>query len=153
MDLKKVGCKKQGHCYSKREETRLPLLFLNNNDPVFCNLLFSGPYLDLIFFQGHKPTHVFKTRIVGANWLGVTMYTDKIQWFLFSLLIFGQISNKFWLHKEKINNPTDTINYANSSCSGTIVNCLNCPKEMSQFSYAICDVFFLFLVQNFLQMG
>ena len=35
MDLKKAGCKKQGHSYSKREEARLPLLFLNNNDLVF----------------------------------------------------------------------------------------------------------------------
>ena len=26
------------------------------------------PLLD--FFQGHKPTHVFKTRIVGGDWLG-----------------------------------------------------------------------------------
>jgi hypothetical protein len=36
MDLKKAGCKKQGYCYSKREEARLPLLFLflNNNDHV-----------------------------------------------------------------------------------------------------------------------
>jgi hypothetical protein len=42
--LKKLGTllfaksrvqKKQGHCYSKREETRLPLLFLNNNDLGF----------------------------------------------------------------------------------------------------------------------
>ena len=38
---KKQGAKKQGHCYSKRGETRLPLLFLNNNDLVFCTLLFS----------------------------------------------------------------------------------------------------------------
>ena len=29
-----------------------------------------GFFLDLIFFQGHKPTHVFKTRIVGPDWLG-----------------------------------------------------------------------------------
>jgi hypothetical protein len=33
--LKKAGCKKQDHCYSKREEARLLLLFLNNNDSVF----------------------------------------------------------------------------------------------------------------------
>ena len=70
MDLKKARWKKQGHCYSKREEARLPLLFLNNNDPVFCSLLFSGPYFGPDLFQGHKPTHVFKTRIVGADWLG-----------------------------------------------------------------------------------
>ena len=57
MDLKKAGCKK----------TAWPFLFLNNNDPVFCTLLFSGPYFGPDFFQGCKPTHVFKTRIVGAD--------------------------------------------------------------------------------------
>ena len=67
MDLKKAGCKKQGHCYSKREEAAWPLLFLNNNEPAFFTLLFSGPYFGPDFFQGHKPTHVFKTRIVGAG--------------------------------------------------------------------------------------
>ena len=39
MDLKKAGCKKQGHCYSKRDKARLPVLFLNNVDPVFCKTL------------------------------------------------------------------------------------------------------------------
>ena len=34
------GTKKQGHCYSKREETRLPLLFLNNNDLDFLHPVF-----------------------------------------------------------------------------------------------------------------
>ena len=46
MDLKKAGSKKQGRCYSKREEAKLLLLFLNNYDPDFCSLLFSGPYFD-----------------------------------------------------------------------------------------------------------
>ena len=63
----KSRVQKQGHCYSKKEEARLPLLFLNNNDPVFCTQLFSGPYFRPDIFQGHKPTHVFKTRIVGAD--------------------------------------------------------------------------------------
>ena len=67
MDLKKAGCKKQGQSYSKREHAAWPCLFLNNNDPVFCTLLFSGPYFGPDFFQVHKPTHVFKTRIVGAD--------------------------------------------------------------------------------------
>ena len=65
MDLKKG--KEQGHFYSKKEEARLPLHFLNNNDPAFCSLLFSGPYFGPEFFQGHKQAHVFKTRIVGAD--------------------------------------------------------------------------------------
>ena len=42
-----MGCKKQGHCYSKREDARLPLRFLNINDPVFCTLLFATHILDL----------------------------------------------------------------------------------------------------------
>ena len=37
MDLKKARCKKQGHCYSKREEARLPYfgpdLFFKVPDP------------------------------------------------------------------------------------------------------------------------
>ena len=40
MDLKKARCIKLGHCYSKREEARLPLLFLKNNDPVFSHPTF-----------------------------------------------------------------------------------------------------------------
>jgi hypothetical protein len=52
--LQKAGCKRQG------------LLFLNNNDPVFCTLLFATHILNP-FFQSHKPTHVFKTRIAGAD--------------------------------------------------------------------------------------
>ena len=36
---------------------------------VFCTLLFASHIFVLIFFQGHKPTHVFKTRIVDADWL------------------------------------------------------------------------------------
>ena len=51
IGCKKKGAKKQGHCYSKREEAAWPLLFLNNNDPVFCNLLFVPHILDLIFFR------------------------------------------------------------------------------------------------------
>ena len=41
---------------------------MNNNDPVLCNLLFSGPYFDFgpDLFQGHKPAHVFTIRIVGS---------------------------------------------------------------------------------------
>ena len=50
MGCKKQVAKKQGHCYSKKEEARLPLLFLNNNDPVFCTtLLFAIHILDLFF--------------------------------------------------------------------------------------------------------
>ena len=68
--VQKAGCKKHGHCYSKREEEAWPLLFLNNNGPVFNTLIFEPYILDPIIFQGCKPTHVFKTRIMGADWLG-----------------------------------------------------------------------------------
>ena len=51
MDLKKAGSKKQGHCYSKREEAAWPLLFLNNNDLVSCTLLFAPHILDPIFLK------------------------------------------------------------------------------------------------------
>ena len=40
---KKLGAKKTGCCYSKREEAIWPLLFLNNNDPVFLHPAFFGP--------------------------------------------------------------------------------------------------------------
>ena len=56
MDLKKAGCKKQGHCYSKRKEAIAPCFL----QPIFWTWF---------FFQGHKLTHLFKTRIVGADWL------------------------------------------------------------------------------------
>ena len=65
FDLTPVDFPKYGP--DKRDEPAWPVLFLNNNDPVFCTLLFSGPYFGPNFFQGHKPTHVFKTRIVDAD--------------------------------------------------------------------------------------
>ena len=46
MGCKMQGAKKQGHCYSKREEARLPLLFLSKNDPAFLQPTF------FTFFQG-----------------------------------------------------------------------------------------------------
>ena len=49
--VQKAGCKKQGHCYSKREEAAAFFSFLNNNDPVFCTLLFASHIFDLIFFR------------------------------------------------------------------------------------------------------
>ena len=62
-----MGYKKQGHCYSKREEAAWSLLFLNINDPVFWHPAFCNPFFAPNYFQGHKPTHVFKTKIVGAD--------------------------------------------------------------------------------------
>ena len=47
MGCKKQGAKKQGHCYSKREEARLPLLI----DPVFKPNFFQVHILDQIFLK------------------------------------------------------------------------------------------------------
>ena len=48
-----MSCKNMGHCFSKREEAGLPLLFLGNSCPVFCNLLFAT----------HKVSFVLKGEI------------------------------------------------------------------------------------------
>ena len=42
--VQKAGCKKQGHCYSKREEAAALFVFLNNNDFVFPIPSFFIPY-------------------------------------------------------------------------------------------------------------
>ena len=82
---KKQGAKKQGHCFSKREEEGWPLLFLNNNDPVFCTLLF----LDLIFFRvTNRPMFSKQEYWVQIDWANVlNLYffinyqsNDKIRW-------------------------------------------------------------------------
>ena len=56
--VQNMGCKKQGHCYSIREEARLPLLILNNNDPVFCTLLFAPYILDPILLKVPDPKQI-----------------------------------------------------------------------------------------------
>ena len=43
------------------------ILFLTKKSP---DPIFLPHILDLIFFQGHKPTHAFKSKKVGADWLG-----------------------------------------------------------------------------------
>ena len=52
MDLKKAGSKKQGHCYSEKEEAASS--FLINNDPIFSPCFFPELILDLIFFRVTK---------------------------------------------------------------------------------------------------
>ena len=52
--VQNIGCKKQGattqgHCYSKGEEARLLLSFLNNNDPVFLHPAFCTAYFEPFF--------------------------------------------------------------------------------------------------------
>ena len=69
----------------------LPLLLLNNNDPVFAPYFLQPIFLDH-FFQGYKPTHVFKTRIVGADWLGDLLVFPHICIFNF-LSLWKEIKN------------------------------------------------------------
>ena len=57
--LHRTGCKKRGLCYSKSEEAAWP---------CFLQLIFSP------FFLGHKPTPVFKIKIVGVELLGVRSF-------------------------------------------------------------------------------
>jgi hypothetical protein len=68
MDLKKAGSKKQGHCYSKREEAARLLLFLNNNDPIFFSpCFFQVHILDLIFFSGSQTDPCFQNKNSGCG--------------------------------------------------------------------------------------
>ena len=69
--VQNMGCKKQGAktgllLFKKEKKQPWPYLVLNNNALMtldFCTLI-----LQLIFWI---PTHVFKRRIDGADWLGV----------------------------------------------------------------------------------
>ena len=53
----------------------------------FCTLLVAFHIFDLIFFQGHKSTHVFKTRIVGADFRGTQV--------MFSATVFQRAVAEF----------------------------------------------------------
>ena len=66
--LKKAGCKKPGHYYSKREEAAWPLLCLNNNELVFLHPTFCNPYFGPLFYRvTNRHRYVFKTRLVGTD--------------------------------------------------------------------------------------
>ena len=74
---------KQGHCYSKREEAAWPFLFLNNNDLVFCTLLFATQILDLFSgsqtgpcFQNKNSGYRLTERLYKKNKIKVGLYTD-----------------------------------------------------------------------------
>ena len=53
------------HYYSKREEAAWPLLFLNNNDPVFFTFLFSGSQTDPCFQNKNSGCRL--TRLLPPN--------------------------------------------------------------------------------------
>ena len=65
----KARCKNQGHCYSKREKTRLPLPFWITMTRFFATCFLTKNWVPH-FFQGLKPTPLFITRIKGRDWLG-----------------------------------------------------------------------------------
>ena len=69
MDLKKTGSKKQGHCYSKREEAACSLFFLNNNDPVFLHPDFCNPYFEP-FFSSSQTDPCFQNKNSGCRLTG-----------------------------------------------------------------------------------
>ena len=56
---------KTGLLLFKKRKARLHLLF--SNDPAFFHPDFCNPMFGPDFFQGHEQTHVFKTKIVGAD--------------------------------------------------------------------------------------
>ena len=63
--LQNAGCKKQDHCYSKREEARLPLLFLT----LFLHLAFCNPYF-WPFFSGSQTDPCFQNKNSGCRLTG-----------------------------------------------------------------------------------
>ena len=67
-DVQKMGCEEKGEkkTGSKKEEAAWLLFFLNSNDPVVFATCFLQPIF-WTFFQGNKPTRVFKTKIVVAD--------------------------------------------------------------------------------------
>ena len=57
---------KLGHFYSKREEEVWPLLFLNNNEPVFFAPCFLQPTFLNLFFSGSQTDQFFQNS--GCRW-------------------------------------------------------------------------------------
>ena len=80
--------------YSKREEVRLPFLFLNNNDPVFCSLLFSGPYFGPDFL-GSQTNPCFQNKNSGCKLTGRVSYIEDCLNFLTNCFGFQVLSSSF----------------------------------------------------------
>ena len=85
---------------SKKEETRLPLLFLNNNDLVFLHPAIFKKQGTQFFFQSHKPTLVFKTRIVvQVDWAielqKHSHFFAKLQFLVFSNNLRSENDSEF----------------------------------------------------------
>ena len=56
------------HFYSKREEARLPLLFLSNNDPLFLHPAFCNPYVGPFFRFTNRPMFSKQVWWVQIDW-------------------------------------------------------------------------------------
>ena len=86
-----MGCKQEGAknrvIVIQKEKRPGCLCFLH---PAFCN-----PYFGPNFFQCHKPTHIFKARIVGADWLGQYIHGKVL--LPHSFFISRYIMLKFWV--------------------------------------------------------
>ena len=61
--------KRQSHCCSKRAEAVWSLLLLNNNDPVFCTLLFASDILDRVC-SGSQTNPCFQNKNSGCRLTG-----------------------------------------------------------------------------------
>ena len=70
--VQKAGCKKQGHCCSKREEARLPLLFLITMTLFFAICFFQVHILGLIFIRvTNRPMFSKQEYWVQIDWATV----------------------------------------------------------------------------------
>ena len=83
--MQKAGCKKQSHCYSKREEAALPLLFLNNNDPVFLHPAFFSPYFGPNFFSVSQTHPCFQYKNSGCRLTGQDSLRINVESFRISI--------------------------------------------------------------------
>ena len=70
------------------KDKKMPLLFLNNKKKILTPCFFH-PIIWPYFFQGHKPTHVFTYRLVGADWLG-----DCLVWITLGFRMMTQLNNR-----------------------------------------------------------
>ena len=104
-----MGCKKQGAknkvIVIQKEKRQLPSFWIT------MTLFFAPCYLHLIFwtriFQGHKPTHVFKTKIVDADWLGdcalVNLWGKHFNVTNWVLILHGHPRNGIWKDNCSVN--------------------------------------------------
>ena len=93
-----------------------------------CSLLFATHILDLIFFQGHKTTHVFKTRIVSADWLGKCLLSTKKD----ALKPWSNLSS---ISVESLNPGYIIVNWLELAIFGLQINKLQASKSTVVINY------------------